>query len=458
ENLDVIGIAETNIDEKGGLKQINKKVNKEAQRTIIKEICKNRNNTYTCIMGDFNTVGSTSMDTNNTERKNQGVGKTLIEWLKNRDFIDSFHFINPNKKEYTWQKDNSASRIDYIWLEEEFQDIIMKAEIKDISILTGSDHKLVWAEIETSAILNYSKLRKKERKGPTRKVFLYYKATEENWESYSKHVNSILKTKKSVKGKLSAKCSKMGIDKEWKTISSAILKVAMKHIPWITVKKTEAQGKVLRKKADIEERKRRENEISLKIEQRFNIIKKDKKKMLQSLLNKPYNKITLDRVLLEKKSHYQNQELINDEMEVKQQVTSYFQKQFRRRDQKFNEMNQEWQKEYEPKIDIDPSWYKTVMSPIEDEEWACTLYITQNKIALSISSIGYILFKKLSADSTKRVIEKSKNKNYGQESKEGDIFFRDMDFNQKSAKVRYIQDKKRSKQDNRLTQIQKNVA
>ncbi|CAG8768176.1 24761_t:CDS:2 [Gigaspora margarita] len=112
-------------------------------------------------MGDFNIVDSTNMDTNNTERKNQGVDKTLIEWLRNRDFIDSFCFINPHKKKYTWQKDNSA-------------------EIKDISILTGSDHKLAWAEIETSAILNYGKLRKKERKGPTKRVFLYHNATEEN--------------------------------------------------------------------------------------------------------------------------------------------------------------------------------------------------------------------------------------------------------------------------------------
>ncbi|CAG8721301.1 46275_t:CDS:1, partial [Gigaspora margarita] len=46
----------------------------------------------------------------------------------------------------------------------------MKAKIKDISILTGSDHKLVWAEIETSAILNNGKLRTKEEKGPTRRV------------------------------------------------------------------------------------------------------------------------------------------------------------------------------------------------------------------------------------------------------------------------------------------------
>ncbi|CAG8740444.1 31880_t:CDS:2 [Gigaspora margarita] len=176
-----------------------------------------------------------------------------------------------------------ASRIDYVWLGEEFQDIIMKAEIKDISILTGSDHKLVWVEIKISQVRR-----------------LYFK------------------TKETVNGKLSAKCSKIEIDKEWETISSAILKAAMKHILWITVKKTEAQarfnrqieninqlyqmqislipdfwsqieieelknwGKVLRKKAEVEEHKRRENKISLKIEQRFNMMKKDKKRCFKA--------------------------------------------------------------------------------------------------------------------------------------------------------------------------------
>ncbi|CAG8720706.1 12444_t:CDS:1, partial [Gigaspora margarita] len=53
---------------------------------------------------------------------------------------------------------------------------------------------------------------------------------------------------------------------------------------------------------------------------------------------------------------------------------------------------------------------------------------------------------------------KLENKDHGQESERGDTFFRDVDLNQKSAKVRCIQGKKRSKQDNRLTQTQKNVA
>ena len=81
---------------------------------IIREICKNRINIYACIIGDFNAIDSTVMDLNNIGCKNQKLGKTLIEWLRNKNFIDSFWYINLHKKEYTWQKDNLVSRIDYI--------------------------------------------------------------------------------------------------------------------------------------------------------------------------------------------------------------------------------------------------------------------------------------------------------------------------------------------------------
>ncbi|CAG8823876.1 16665_t:CDS:1, partial [Gigaspora rosea] len=50
-------------------------------------------------------------------------------------------------------------------------------------------------------------------------------------------------TKKDINGEIIIKDSKMKIEKEWEIISSAILKAAMKHIPWINVKKTEAQVK-----------------------------------------------------------------------------------------------------------------------------------------------------------------------------------------------------------------------
>ncbi|CAG8850937.1 37197_t:CDS:1, partial [Gigaspora margarita] len=42
-----------------------------------------------------------------------------------------------------------------------------------------------------------------------------------------------------------AQSNKAKINKEWVIISSAILKTAMKHIPWINLKKTETQARIL---------------------------------------------------------------------------------------------------------------------------------------------------------------------------------------------------------------------
>ncbi|CAG8854735.1 33595_t:CDS:2, partial [Gigaspora margarita] len=182
------------------------------------------------------------------------------------------------------------------------------------------------------------------------------------------------------------------ITRQQKRIGSHIASAAMKHIPWINIKKTETQvrisvpkhkiyreikflyqlqkknqmhngdeislcnqskfniqidslnqlyqtqipqmpkfwsqidlenlknwEKILRKKVEEEECKRKKKEISLKVEQRFSMMKNNKKRMLQSLLNRPYNKVTIDKVLLKEDSHYQNQELISDKSNVKEQ-------------------------------------------------------------------------------------------------------------------------------------------
>ena len=132
-----------------------KKANRETQRTLIREICRNKINRYTCIIGDFNALSNTDLDTNNKNCKNQGLGKTLLEWLRNKDYIDTFRYLNPYKREYTWQKEESLSRIDYIWCGEEMSGIIDEVLVEDIAIYTGSDHKLIWAKINTSIILNY---------------------------------------------------------------------------------------------------------------------------------------------------------------------------------------------------------------------------------------------------------------------------------------------------------------
>ncbi|CAG8819850.1 19266_t:CDS:2, partial [Gigaspora margarita] len=71
----------------------------------------------------------------------------------------------------------------------------------------------------------------------------------------------------------------------------------------------------LRKKAETLAHNMKEKEIQSKVELRFGMINGDRKRMLLSLLNKPVNKIKIDRVLKEEENFYQNSELVVEETE-----------------------------------------------------------------------------------------------------------------------------------------------
>ncbi|CAG8855782.1 32987_t:CDS:1, partial [Gigaspora margarita] len=66
----------------------------------------------------------------------------------------------------------------------------------------------------------------------------------ENWEAYSKSVDALLRKKGIHNLEETAQSKEAMINKEWEIISSAILKAAMKHIPWINIKKTETQARI----------------------------------------------------------------------------------------------------------------------------------------------------------------------------------------------------------------------
>src|SRR5260363_473845 len=99
----------------------------------------------------------------------------------------------------------------------------------------------------------------------------------------------------------------------------------------------------------------KEKEIQSKVESRFGMINGDRKRMLLSLLNKPVNKIKIDRVLKEEENFYQNSELVIEETEVKEYVVKHFEKQFRERKHKFENLSKEWEEEYRAKSWINPS-------------------------------------------------------------------------------------------------------
>ncbi|CAG8857149.1 15799_t:CDS:1, partial [Gigaspora margarita] len=107
------------------------------------------------------------------------------------------------------------------------------------------------------------------------------------------------------------------------------------------------------------------------------------------------------RVLKEEENFYQNSELVIEETEVKEHIVKHFEKQFRERKHKFENLNKEWEEEYRAKSWINPSWYQKILDPIQEEEWLAALNKVYNKTALDVSGIGYILLKKVFVETTK---------------------------------------------------------
>ena len=76
------------------------------------------------------------------------------------------------------------------------------------------------------------------------------------------------------------------------------------------------------------------------------MIKTDQGKMLASLLNKPYKKITLDRLI---KQVEEDTILITKPEEVKTNVAEHYKMQFRKRNTKLETMTEKWKEIYKLK-------------------------------------------------------------------------------------------------------------
>ncbi|CAG8823962.1 5156_t:CDS:2, partial [Gigaspora margarita] len=166
------------------------------------------------------------------------------------------------------------------------------------------------------------------------------------------------------------------INIEWDHLSNMIQKAANKHKLWSKAKKTDfnykkvipkhkyhkelkllykickykkEKGKakisysehtnLLRKKAEVLARNIKKKEIQSRVKLKFGIMNRDKKRILLSLLNKLANKIKIDKVLKEEETFYQNSKLVIEEKKVKEYIVKYFEKQFRERKHRFEELS-----------------------------------------------------------------------------------------------------------------------
>ncbi|CAG8791395.1 15946_t:CDS:2, partial [Gigaspora rosea] len=100
------------------------------------------------------------------------------------DTSDAHKFVLTEAVEDTWAVGDRSSRIDYVWVSDNFKSNTIKAGVKDISTCTISDHKLIFVELYMG--LNLRKQgRAQRRKSRRKRINLDLdKASKEDWENY----------------------------------------------------------------------------------------------------------------------------------------------------------------------------------------------------------------------------------------------------------------------------------
>jgi len=337
-----------------------------------------------------------------------------------------------------------------------------------MSLVTGSDHNLVWLFLNLGEILRFKTKRRKEETIYKRRIFLYNKATNENWEGYKSMLERLLRHTEEGQEKVIGKEEKeREVNERWDQIESAILKAANRHIPskWVKNIREEVNKnvdrspifkdsrnlrriarkaiksigeiadqvdrllfdcqiqsinernnsqvpltsmvwekewfdevknwiKILEKRANLEEQKRKEKCIVENIEKRYGLIGKNDKLMLNSILERPWRKILIDKVLKREGSNHSVGELISEPYKIKKEVKEFYQGHFKKRKHNFERMSKDWIEEYEPKHWIDPTWYEEVEQPIQEPEWIECIKDAKANTAPGLSGISYTFIKR----------------------------------------------------------------
>ncbi|PKB96564.1 hypothetical protein RhiirA5_434620 [Rhizophagus irregularis] len=134
----------------------------------------------------------------------------------------------------------------------------------------------------------------------------------------------------------------------------------------------------------------KEEKMKFYVQRRCEDLQDNKKRFLDSTLNRKRNKIILDRIVIEKDSV--KQLIINDGTIEKELIKHY--KFFAGKKLNTEEgLKGRWINQYRPKQDINERWYDEVIQPITENEWENTIRQLANDKASGISKISNEMLK-----------------------------------------------------------------
>ena len=122
--------------------------------------------------------------------------------------------------------------------------------------------------------------------------------------------------------------------------------------------------KIIQRKIVSNTQQEAQKEIMEKVEARFGMIDKEERKMINSILEKPWRRILIDKVIVQDTESKDTKILLTESDEVKKAADEYYKDQFKARKHQFDSITEEWKKE-----DIEEEWYRNILNSIEEEEW-----------------------------------------------------------------------------------------
>src|SRR5438552_3893627 len=114
--------------------------------------------------------------------------------------------------------------------------------------------------------------------------------------------------------------------------------------------------------------------------------------MFNSLLKRSLKKIKVDRIIKVSRS---KEILLTENKEVLNEVRLHFIKQFQRKNVQENSLPSRWFDAYSLIEKIKRKIYSNLSDNITEDEWSTALSNAKNKSVLGVSSISYLLIKKV---------------------------------------------------------------
>ncbi|CAG8783166.1 25632_t:CDS:2, partial [Dentiscutata erythropus] len=188
------------------------------------------NNWISIIMGDWNATSDPSKDRFPVKTKTSPESNLLqsIIWS---EYTDTYRHHNGDKQEYTFyqsfkEKIRSKSRIDLIWIHQSHEELIMDADIDDMTLIANSDHFCAHVTLDVSKYCDGTSYKKYKRVNyRTPRLWNLKMTDKENWEKFTQETEDAWEKQLQLRTNLKL------VEDIWQKIKSTIINVGNKNLP-----------------------------------------------------------------------------------------------------------------------------------------------------------------------------------------------------------------------------------